>query len=306
MPRPRESVLSLFDPLHSEDDGHQTSDDEGFSDKENSAPSTADMTLGSYFSVFKPPVAQPRALKHRLIDIGDATLDESHFAAHSDGETDDDLDENNIFGFDNLNLLDRTPKHAPAVGPRSLGRTPLSEITPDAELTPGSGERGIHRRLFPPKANTIGHSKRGSLLEALGRHSNDDGMLFGEEQPPSRAPLPDIQVSSPEAAPFSAEFSDVLDSADVDCGLGLPIARPRRKGGLSSSTKDRLSLDLHASFQMQFDADDTSFDLLNDKISFFASGRELDIASGDEDDLDENQKTPPFGAGASCQVDCWA
>ncbi|KIY69136.1 hypothetical protein CYLTODRAFT_489146 [Cylindrobasidium torrendii FP15055 ss-10] len=297
MPRPRESVLSLFDPLHSEDDGHQVSDDEGYSDKENSAPSTADMTLGSYFSAFKHPVAQPRALKHRLVDVGDATLDESHFAAHSDGETDDDIDENSMFGLDRLNLLERTPKHTSTVALRSIGRAPLSEITPDAELTPGStGERGIHRRLFPPKANTIGHFKRGSLLEALGQSLNDDGILFGEEQPPSQAPLPAIQVSSPEVAPFSAEFSDVLDSADVDCGLGMSIARPRRKGGLSSSAKDRLSLDLHASFQMQFDADDTSFDLLNDKISFFAGGRELDIASGDEDDLDDNKRTPPFGA----------
>lgn len=65
---------------------------------------------------------------------------------------------------------------------------------------------------------------------------------------------------------------------------------------LNSNNANRYSIDLHTSFQLQLNSSDSTFDLLNDKISFFN-------ASAGNNTLDVLEEGPSFGDDASFGID---
>ncbi|KAJ6621122.1 hypothetical protein B0H10DRAFT_2215387 [Mycena sp. CBHHK59/15] len=64
--------------------------------------------------------------------------------------------------------------------------------------------------------------------------------------------------------------------SEASSSLPVPTARPRPPSASAMSLQhmDRLSVDLHSSFALHINSPETSFDLLNDKISFFGQDGE--------------------------------
>ncbi len=284
MSRPRESILSLFDPLHDgavSDDGDASDDYD--SDKENSAPPAADMTMGTFFKSFKPTAtSQPVVLlRKRLVDVGDVTVDESYLASVSEDDEDEDEfdDENNI-----LDLVEQTPKPVFVHGTlRPSPRTPFMELQSEHEATPVAAKRMLKRQLFPQqKGLSVAPAKPDGPPSSVVDFINAEGVSFSDSKLP-KSPVPAITISSPDATPTTAEFPHSSETLPDD---DLELPTPRAPKPLRSLT-DRLSLDLQASFQLHFDSPEASFDLLNDKISFFGhSSRDFGSTSGDEEELD--------------------
>ncbi|KAF6766589.1 hypothetical protein DFP72DRAFT_867066 [Ephemerocybe angulata] len=154
MSRPRQSILSLFDPLASLQDPstpprNDSPDSESDKENENPPPRT-DLTLTTFFNrTYKPRHSALKPIRRRLIDVGDATVDNIDPWA-SDEESDetpvpdlDGLDDN-----ENDTLTFR--KMAEAATPKwnatkastfktpspTAPRTPLSELTFDQDATP--------------------------------------------------------------------------------------------------------------------------------------------------------------------------
>jgi hypothetical protein len=113
---------------------------------------------------------------------------------------------------------------------------------------------------------------------------------------PLNTPVPQIHLNgaSPEQAtqeenyipallsPFSMSMA-LHESLTGSAPAPAPVPRPRRSLGRRMSPMDprRESVDLHASFVSQLQSADASFDLLNDRISFF--GNDALLSFGDED-----------------------
>lgn len=302
MSRPRESLLSLFDPLHGDvaaDDGNLSDDYD--SDKENSAPPAADMTMGTFFQSFKTSVPpQPKALNKRLVDIGDITVEEPSLVSVSEDDEDEAEfdDENNFF---NLALAEQTPRPRPppavSAPPRPSPRTPFGELQVGPDATPVSSRRTVERQLFPRNGLTISPNKSSDgPLSSLVDSINAEGVSFSQLGL-AKPRVPEITVSSPIATPFTAEFALSPRTTTRDDSLQSSL------GANSSPRSNRLSLDLQASFQLHFDSPEDSFDLLNDKISFLGqTSRDHGSVSGDEDDyrlgLDTSEQ-PATSAGRS-------
>ncbi|KAF9040432.1 hypothetical protein BDZ89DRAFT_1129037 [Hymenopellis radicata] len=311
MNRPRESILSLFDPLHDgaiSDDGEASDDYD--SDKENSAPPAADMTMGTFFKSFKPTAtSQPVVLRKRLVDVGDVTVDESYLASVSEDDEDEDEfdDENNFLP------VEQTPRPAIIHGTlRPSPRTPFMELQSEHEATPVAAKRMLKRQLFPQrKGLTVAPTKPDGPLSSVVDFINAEGVSFSDSKLP-KSPVPAITISSPDATPTTAEFPHSSETLPDDDGDDLESPTPRAPKAPGSLT-DRLSLDLQASFQLHFDSPEASFDLLNDKISFFGhTSRDFGSTSGDEEELDlynrnsgsDGEKTPPARTVCSDIPEC--
>ena len=138
----------------------------------------------------------------------------------------------------------------------------------------------LKRQLFPAKGNNpVIPTQDDCPLSSFVNDINAEGVSFSQSKLPKS--LPEIKVSSPQSP--------------VDTGCSSPDVPPTPRPRLTTnaSPNDRLSLDLHASFQLQFDSGDASFDLLNDKISFFGNSRDFSGDDDDEDEAEDEENTPP-------------
>lgn len=100
--------------------------------------------------------------------------------------------------------------------------------------------------------------------------------------------MPHITVSSPDSladslSTLNLETPTEPPLADTTHPLGITLPSPPSASSqphrlrpnppkTSSHDPKRRSIDLYSSFQLQLQSEDASFDLLNDKISFLASG----------------------------------
>ena len=264
MNRPRESLLTLFDPLYS---GEPTtpppcrdipSPDLG-SDKENAAPvSDNSITLTKFLNrIYTWPKAQaqlPRSLpKGRLIDLGNPNASDDNSDSNDDDE--DGQSEHVLVVKRKHESLPTTTERKDTQG--SPPRRPLADIA-----------LGDSRRSSPIAAK--------AASPAVGTLSSSS--FFGPPSPfrptpaPSASPLasvinaingttspsPPLTPSGPRIAVTPAEPSSPS-----------PTRRPLRPGAMLYASPDpdprRTSVDLQESMSVHFD--DSSFDLLKDKIS---------------------------------------
>ncbi|KAG1841006.1 hypothetical protein DFJ58DRAFT_78968 [Suillus subalutaceus] len=98
--------------------------------------------------------------------------------------------------------------------------------------------------------------------------------------------LSELTLTSSDA-PLSPPSKDQTQSSPSHDTLTVPPARPRLRARASTTSSPsfnprRNSVDLHSSFNLQLNCPDASFDLLNDRISFFGG----DAFAIDTDDFD--------------------
>ncbi|KAK0233716.1 hypothetical protein IW262DRAFT_102816 [Armillaria fumosa] len=301
MNRPRESLLTLFDPLFgsvSQRNGGDSSVelDDYDSEKENNMP-LGDMSMTSFFSgSLKQAFPQPAPLKRRLIDVGDVTVDNTllmNEVLEEMGEDEESDDEN---GTVILGPVGKTPRASCSVNivatPRLNPRTPFAELRMEREVTPVAHKRLLTRQkqhTNPTTAcdsATLPQSSLSSLVDAV----TSAGVSFAGSKPAFSETWPDVVPVSPRmtvvaiASPLRASPVNIpLPSSPIDIS-DLDAPTPRRRPPAPIRARDRQSFDLQSSFQLQFDSAESSFDLLTDKISFLCSrSHDFDITSGDED-----------------------
>ncbi|KAF8898938.1 hypothetical protein BD779DRAFT_1795495 [Infundibulicybe gibba] len=308
--RPRNSILNLFDPLSLDSpDRNAPSPD---SDKENTTPS---------LNFCSQPHKPPAVLKRRLVDVGDITMDEvsMHMPLIDEEEPEDGFNEDSendtitlhhIAASPIRSLLDATEPFSPSsskLGPR----TPFAELTLDYDATPRpkAHHRPVHaspcsspERIRPN--TTLSASPLASVINAV----NSSGVSFagacsaslphnpeettsGDVQEPQE--IPKIAISAPDALAESFVALTIDGTAHLDSpsdnipGPSQTYTRLRpNPPNTSSRDSNRSSVDLQSSFYIHLQSSDASFDLLNDKISFFSSvnGTDSFMNTLDEDD----------------------
>ncbi|KAF9269996.1 hypothetical protein L218DRAFT_982684 [Marasmius fiardii PR-910] len=290
-------------------------------EKENTAPesSSSDITLCTFFTKGpKQPYSTPVKLTKRLIDVGDMTV-----ASAGDGEDGDLEGENQGTADDNDEELSlpMTPRTWTLKRTPNSPRTPLAEISirgvPAAPLHRATSR--AHHDSSPQLSEEVLKSlpPPNSSLSLVINTVNSTGTAFGKIQPTTSTialsasvgnghPIPPphapkIQVYSPEEdltksesllnkvpAPFDmAELNrNDADTSNDTSLLTPPIPRTNHVN-TSSDDPIRQSLDLHASFQLHLQSPESSFDLLNDKISFLDGNSRMLPSFALEDDSDE-------------------
>ena len=267
-PRPRHSVLALFDPLASPTRDAPSPD----SDKENSLSHTTRPT--------------PLVLTRRLIDVGDLTTDDPSSLAmltheHQLEGADEDDDDTQSF------VLPATPPRFPSSP--ATGRTPLGELPVQLHTTP------VIRTKLAKCPPVFSRPPSSPSLAA------SNPTLFVSSPLPISQPHPstDLPPAPPEIVVTSSTADDSslplpIDTTNNSCPLDTlsphpppslaSTLRPRLKP--STPNPNRCSVDLHTSFQLHLQSEETSFDLLNDKISFFTVANAMDsfLNAMDEDD----------------------
>ncbi|KAI0289718.1 hypothetical protein BC826DRAFT_1030083 [Russula brevipes] len=249
MNRPRESLLTLFDPLFS--GGPTTppscrdvpSPDLG-SDKENAVPAHDNaITLTKFFNrvYTRPKVQPPRSLpKDRLIDLSDLNVSDDNSDSGDDGQNE------HVFVVNHHEPLLTSREDAQD----SPQRRPLADIAlEDSGSSPVAAKRASlfgtpspFRLVRPSPAPSS--SPLASVINAIN----------GASSPP-----PPSTPSAPRIAVTPAEPSSPSPS---------PTRHQLRPGAMLHASPDtdsrRTSVDLQESLSVHFD--DSSFDLLKDKI----------------------------------------
>ncbi|KAK0198936.1 hypothetical protein F5146DRAFT_1021517 [Armillaria mellea] len=302
MNRPRESLLTLFDPLFGTVSQRNCGDtsvelDDYDSEKENNMP-LGDVSMTSFFSgSLKQACPQPVPLRRRLVDVGDVTVDNTllmNEVLEEMGEGEESDDENNTVM---LGPVGKTPKVPSSVNivatPRLNPRTPFADLRMEREVTPVAHKRLLTRQKQCTNSATAcdsathPQSSLSTLVEAVtsaGVSFAGSKSAFSEARSHADPVLPkvsEVAITSPlQTSPVNIP----LPSSPIDISnLDAPTPRLRRLPP-PIRAHDRQSLDLQSSFQLQFDSAESSFDLLTDKISFLCSrSHDFDVTSGDED-----------------------
>lgn len=309
--RPRESILSLFDPL-----SHPPG-----SDKENNVGES------SFFRLSGPrtPVTQ-HTLRRRLIDIGDMTVDEPEI--HDLLAMEEELEEikSNINENDDGDTLTwrdmakaATPKWSgrratayttPKASPTP--RTPLAEISFKDETTPIARNKSYRKQMLqaPSKLARVDSPLASPLsteFSARNTPNNPNGNITSSSITPPVIEISDAdtdaQSPDPCAVPLHGALGSSVCTLDLpapsenliadsslplnasasssrssDAMLTLPPPQPRLRPNASSSANsdNRMSIDLQSSFQLHLSSSDATFDLLTEKISFFSPKNGMD------------------------------
>ncbi|KAJ7040360.1 hypothetical protein C8F04DRAFT_1391837 [Mycena alexandri] len=277
MNRPRPSVLQLFDPLTTRD-AHSPD-----SDKENTLPD---------FDFFPQTWVQhpsPVRLTRRLVEVGDVTVDAAEDNENAAGEEEDD--ENDTVG----------------IHPLSSPRTPLGDVTFDRERTPmrskmyrrkaAAGEMAVSNAATDDYAFA---SVMGAVTASGGTLDEAPLVVICPPEDNHSSPASDTDILSASLATLSLATPTGSLIADTTMAfptpseasplLLLPIMPPPSSESASTTSFnfDRSSADLQTSFalHMNMNSDDTSFDLLNDRISF--------LGFGDEESFDMGKQLDPI------------
>lgn len=334
--RPRDSLLSLFDPLSQSNPSSDTSEtpphhdrdlvspspSEGGSDKENSTPAEVNahptmgvspMTFNKFFS--RPytdhnplPTQVPLPLD-RLIDFdvsvvvddrvqgeieesGDESGAEDVARAESPEEEVEDenndtprLEDNSVFSSTSLRLDDRAPTPRRPLADISLAVVALSSSSPavsSSSPTKNSVKDYFTSRSAPPPSPKPTRAPESSRLFSVmdSINSADGSPSSSPNASPNASPpmspieehardetisqTPKITVHSPASLEDNSDTLSPLPTAPI----------PRLRSHIShTSTSEafdprRVSVDLQSSFSSYIACPESSFDLLNDRISF--------------------------------------
>ncbi|KAJ3721602.1 hypothetical protein F5878DRAFT_215173 [Lentinula raphanica] len=292
MNRPRPSVLAQFDPLLAETEPDYVSEEEDESDpnKENLVPDLNELSMTAFFSrTYKHEYPHPPALTKRLVDVGDTTILEL-----DDEEKGEETALETPKRSDNVRML-----------PRSTPRTPLAEISLE------NNHRAFSLQKKVVSSPTLSSRDAVSSLTSLVDSVNLAGRSFGHIQRHITPPRITVDKSDDESdilatpAPFNLQTStsSLQDTSKTPAVSESLLALPATSS--TSKESNRLSLDLHSSFSLQLQSE-TSFDLLNDRISFFdAQGKGMSSflnALDDDSDSETTRHNTPL-ASPSCDDD---
>lgn len=275
---PRPSILQLFDPLSSRDTHSPESD------KENTLPDS------DFFPQTYVKHPSPVRLTRRLVEVGDVTVVELEVTAGDGDDLDEEAEEDG---------------EEDTVGPRPLftPRTPLGDVTFDRERTPMRSKM-YRRKANPPVATVLDDVPGDYAFASVMTAVNAPGTTFGGSKV-----TPSVVISSAEESPSSSiGDADTLSTSlatlslptptgsliadttiafptpsEASASLLVPVAQgPPPTASMVSFDMDRSSADLQSSFvlHMNMSSAETSFDLLNDKISFFGPGDEESFDMG--------------------------
>ncbi|KAG6817712.1 hypothetical protein H0H87_004503 [Tephrocybe sp. NHM501043] len=298
---PRHSVLNLFDPLaYPEPLRDAPSPD---SDKENSSPPVvSDLSFFGRVSKQQSPVR----IKRRLIDVGDITTDDPSMLSMltEEEELENSMcdDENDTFTLPRLELPTGTPVRAvfaqPATPSNTSPRTPLGDISLARDITPVARTK-MYRRPPAPSALAAENSSFSSVIDAVTASGASFACSASSSPEPDdskdEAYLPNDVIEAPRITVTSVEElsnsmsilsledpsatslednsqsitpSSLSEPSDTSVEYSRGTLRPNPPN-TSSHDPNRQSIDLQLSFQLQLQSAEASFDLLNDKISFF-------------------------------------
>lgn len=295
--RPRPSILSLFDPL---------------SNKENDFVGETSFFHSS--DTRNEPQQRVHIPRHRLIDVGDMTLDapDMHdlFIDQDDLEHEinqsvaEEEDDNETLTFKDMAKA-ATPKwsgrHVTSfTTPKSspTPRTPLVEIHPKDEATPMARKKPFRRPIQVESKN----SGVDATLAVTHQPNSPEPPEISESTAIRNISTPIIEISTDETTPEGKSSMEGLGSSV--CTLNLPTpsdaliadtsiphlvsppsphastntllpppthTRLRPTSNSRASPSSRYSVDLQSSFQLHLSSSESTFDLLNEKISFFSS-----------------------------------
>ncbi|VDC07648.1 unnamed protein product [Peniophora sp. CBMAI 1063] len=277
MARPRESLLDMFDPLvgmttpsGSSPSAPRESGELSSSDKENASPMTSRgsksgaLTMTKFFDrTYSKQKAPPKPLpKGALIDYDVSMMSDDSMDASTEGDDGKYFDEEE----DGENAgVQQSPV---AVTPR---RRVLGDIRLDQAATTPTGlldATPLGFRAIPaPVFGASSPSQAASM--ATVNYRSDAASLPSSPEPP--ATPPSINVSPPD--------------------VGVSTLSPAQQSHSSPGLTRRPSLDLHTSFNMSMNLRDTSFDILNDRISFVGCDSMLS-----NEDFDVDLHVPSFAA----------
>jgi hypothetical protein len=298
MNRPRSSILNLFDPLASP---RVASPD---SDKENS------VLFG-----FSHPIS-PVKLTRRLVDVGDITVQDHSIHLLLDDDDDEPDDENDSFPSTTPRPLLKVNDLVPSSSPSP--RTPLAELPVEYDASPVARSKTYKRPLLSTQPDPDPPSRGGSAILSVINEVNSSGLSFASPSPRLRVlslpqdtndlteevlhsdtSAPQIIVSSADSLRNSVATLNLENSTSTlitdtvrpfdnapptppeNPSQLLPRLRPTLPNS-SSCDPNRQSIDLHSSFELHLKSGETSFDLLNDRVSFFAPGGDAESFFGDD------------------------
>ncbi|KAK7064013.1 J domain-containing protein [Favolaschia claudopus] len=265
MSRPRQSVLQLFDPLSTRD---APSPD---SDKENSSPVAY---LYPQYCIPHPNTVV--RLTRRLVDIGETTILEEE----EEQAVDEQGDVNEVDEHENDTVTG--PNRPPSP------RTPLADVTFDRERTPMRSKM-YKRKAAPAEAvvpNAVAHVIHEAITEGDATLAVPSVMISAPEENLSGST--DSSSTSLATLPLATPTCSLL----MDTAIALPTPSEASSSLLismppfSSQTAALVNLDyssgdLQTSFALHMNMNaETSFDLLNDRISFLGLGDEASFDTG--------------------------
>lgn len=353
--RPRDSLLSLFDPLSQSNSSSDTSEtsphhdrdlvspspSEGGSDKENSTPAevNAQPTMGvspmTFNKFFSRPYADHKLLPtqvplplDRLIDFDvsvvvdnrgqgeieasgdesdaeDAGRDESPEEEVEDENNDTPrLEDNSVFSSTSLHINDRPPSSRLPLADISLAVAALSSSSP-AVSSPSPTKNSVKdyftSRSAPLPSPSLTRAPESSrLFSVIDSINSADGSPSSSPSasPHSSPPMspieehardktisqtPKITVHSPASLEDNSDTLSPLPTAPI------PRLRSHISPASTSEAFDprRVSVDLQSSFSSYIACPESSFDLLNDRISFINHdsflGQLVSFTDGDAD-----------------------
>lgn len=300
--KPRSSLLHLFDPLASPQRNAPSPD----SDKENSSP--------SQFSFYSPnsPGPVPVKLTHRLIDVGDITVQDHSIHLLLDDEPGNDENDSSTVSCS----ATPTPRFQPITDAPSP-RTPFAELPLQDDITPMARSKTYRRSPLPPSSpSDTEHvlSPSNGILSVIHEDSSS-GISFASQTPESCfLPLPRDTNSTAQETLLSDVFPPqiIISSADSSrnsvATLNIEAASdtlltettrpfdntppsppedtsqspPKLPPTISSRATNRHSIDLCSALQLHLQSEESSFDLLNDRVSFFGPGSDAESFFGDD------------------------
>jgi hypothetical protein len=278
MNRPRESLLSLFDPLANAEPtstpGSRDSVDLSSSDKENNSPpppkaagTNPALTMTKFFdrtyNRSKDFHHQPKPLPNgALIDVDLSMMDDmDELVSDEDSGMDAELE-----GTDAENS-------APVAAKKSL-ITPRRRVLADIVTEDAATPFGLL------DVTPVGFKHFQQLVEP----SSEAFLLV-----PTLSPRPLRSVNcNPEALSVQ---SPPLIAVHSPTSASFPFHRRQSHSPSAAQRGRRESLDLHTSFNMNLR--DTSFDLLNDRISFIGCDSMIGCESMGDIEFDMNQRSRP-------------
>lgn len=277
MTRPRESLLDMFDPLvgmpTTQSGSPPSAPRDSFgelssSDKENASPITSrgsksgSLTMTKFFDrTYTRHKAPPKPLpKGALIDYDLSMMSDDSMDASTEGDDVKDSDEEDA---------ENAYQSPVAVTPR---RRVLGDIRLEQAARSPAGlldATPLGFRAIP--APVFGSSPAQAASIATGNHRSDAASLPSSPERPTTPPS--INVLPPD--------------------VGVTAVAPAQQSPSSPGLARRPSLDLHTSFNMSMNLRDTSFDILNDRISFVGCDSMLS-----NEDFDVDLHIPSFAANA--------
>lgn len=286
----------MFDPLMANSPStpkrEETDASPDNSDKENDAPRDP-LSLSQYFNraYHVKGSQQPFAPIGKLIDFGDATIDEDDDLTPSGpsvAATELQLDNPDVL----LSTFPTDP-HDEGDTKNTLFPSGRAFVTPQNRKI--LGEIDVDA-LQPPKPPTKPGALKISFL------ATPNGGPSPEEISTANVPPSDSEQDDAILGPVITLYPPTFDSIPpvssapqisdkVDDYLSPQHSHPRpvatfadRRSPLSSEPNShRVSMDLQSSFQLQLQNGEYTFNLINDKISFLESSQELPFPESDED-----------------------